>query len=172
MVGYGATRLIHPTNSRRSHPHRPRPKPCLFHDHIATEQTLPEPRDRRVKPLLLERVHGRIDPQQNNAGRPPAMPIHQIAEVLVLGQQQASFAPRERHYLGIDCCRSDLRHVNHIVPAGTQPRDQRGIDAFVGQPPHGSAVHQVFVGKIVCGKGLRRQHVLARQTRMVGEDGI
>ncbi len=52
------------------------------------------------------------------------------------------------------------------MPGGAQPRVERGIHALIGEPAHGSAVDQVFVGQVVGGECLRREFAFEKPTGM------
>ena len=110
-----------------------------------------------------------MNAHQHDAKHGTAPAEHQFAEIFVLGQEQPVLIVRAPDHVSVAGARRDFRHVRHVVAGRSQLPYERRSDAFVGEPAHEhSTVDDVFVGKIICGEGLRGQDVLAREPRVVG----
>jgi hypothetical protein len=120
----------------RSSRQRPRAKLARFNNSIPAVQFFAEPVDRGSEPFFLQLVHRGVDAKQDNCRNRPAATEHQIAEILVLCQQESIFRVRTRQDLGVAYRRRNFRHVNDIVAGGAEVRNQPGVDTFVRQPAH------------------------------------
>jgi hypothetical protein len=94
-------------------------------------------RDRRIQPLTLERMLGRIEPQQDDAWDLAAATKDEIAEILIFGQQQTALLLGMLHHVDVGCRRRDLGHVDDVVAGAAKVRDETGVDALIGKPAHG-----------------------------------
>jgi hypothetical protein len=116
---------------------RPRSNPRFLNDGVATLQFFTPTIDGGLKPAFLEFMSRRVDAKQDNARNCTALAKYEIAEVLVLRQQESTFGAGTRHKLGVINRGRNFGGVNNVVAYFAQTQHQSHIDAFVGQPAHG-----------------------------------
>ena len=80
---------------------------------------------------------GRLDAQQHDAIGWQAEPNHKLAEVLVLGHQNALFRGHLAEYGNVIQAARRFHHVPNVVPVLSQAGHEQGVAAFVCGEFHG-----------------------------------
>ena len=70
---------------------------------------------------------------EQDAERHVAQTERELAEILIRGEQDTLLAVCELKNRIVGGSRCDLGDVENVVPVKTQARNDRGIDAFVGE---------------------------------------
>src|SRR5581483_342099 len=91
------------------------PEPCLFNDEILAEQPLPILLDRGNQSLLDQSRIFRRDTHQHDARRRPSAPKDEIAEILVLRQQQPLFTHRQFKNLNVVRACGMFGKIQHVM---------------------------------------------------------
>jgi len=79
-------------------------------------------------------------PEQQHAGGYPAHAEHELAEVLVDGDEDAAVLVGAAEHLVVANAGGQLRHVVHVVALVAEPLDDPGFNALVRQQPHATGV--------------------------------
>jgi len=129
--------LLRPTDLKLPHaPQSTGPETSFLDHRVAAKKPFAVSLDHRRQPCRLQDWSFRGDAHQHNT-RDRAFPAKdEIAEILVLGEQEPSLAQRERDNIRIAQTRGSLHDIKHIVTTGAQKRNQRRRDAFVSEPAH------------------------------------
>ena len=118
---------------------RPRAKPALLNNNIASKKPVTELLDSGLQSHPFDETSLRKDAQKDQPRhrRPP--PKHKFAEILIFGQKQPAFVMRTPYHFHIGCAGCDFSYVDYVMSRAAKPGDEAGINAFIREPAHAGA---------------------------------
>ena len=93
----------------------------------------------RFETAPFQRTALGIDAKKNQSRDRPAPADNQLSEVFVLSQQYSPLTVSSHNCFGVGQSRRKLGNIHNVVAGRPKKRDQRRVNAFVGEPAHDSA---------------------------------